>query len=158
VEGNFKSPNTMPVANYKTIICRHWEKGNCYNVDCTYAHGVKELRKHCGFGTRCRAGLQCRHPHHPEDLEYFQLKSEKPKETREMSTQTEDEIDELIVKPPQEFTDDFEPKDFICPPPPYEEPTPIYRKERHDKGQPQHHRCGLCRGYGHNRRTCPSRN
>ena len=53
-----------------------------------------------------------------------------------MSTQTEDEIDELIVKPPQEFTDDFEPKDFICPPPPYEEPTPKYRKERHDKGQP----------------------
>jgi hypothetical protein len=152
----------MPVANYKTIICRHWKNGHCDNVDCSFAHGYGELRKHCRLGQRCRDGLQCRHPHHPEELEYFHLKSQTPKETREMSTQTEDEIDEMVVKPPPIFADDFEPKnficppppkDFICPPPPYVETTPRNRKEGHDT-----RRCGLCREQGHNRRTCPSRN
>ena len=101
--------DTMPSANYKTTICRHWQAGHCDKTAelCDYAHGFKELRRHCHHGFNCFKGLQCEYPHHPKEIEYFTLKAQvKPKVVRDMGTQTDFPEPMPVIPPPAGFTDD----------------------------------------------------
>ena len=102
----------MPSANFKTVICRHYELGCCLKTkeECPFAHGQTDLRRHCRFGFTCRWGLACEYPHHPIEIEYFTLKAQvKPKVVRDMGTQTdfqEYELPVFLPPPPAGFTDD----------------------------------------------------
>ena len=62
--------------------------------------------------------LECRHPHHPAEIEYFQWKSKK---TCDASTQTEPEPEPKPAPPPYEMP-------IIPPPPQFSEPSEAEQK------------------------------
>ncbi len=119
VESTYSQPTQkieiMPQANFKTVICRHYEMGCCFKTkeQCPFAHGLTDIRKHCHFGFTCQRGLECQYPHHPQEIEYFTLKAQaKPKIMRDMGTQTDCQA--LPLATPEDF---MTPTDLPPPPP-----------------------------------------
>ena len=40
-----KKTESLQKTNFKTIVCKYWEKGGCkYGDECTFAHGDVEMR------------------------------------------------------------------------------------------------------------------
>ena len=40
-----KKVDSLQKTNFKTIVCKYWEKGECkYKEGCTFAHGDVEMR------------------------------------------------------------------------------------------------------------------